>query len=715
MNPELSSREVFWNISSTGKGFFIFLAIIATVICCYGFYIHVRRVLQGKKHPFSLQPIIDVLIRTTKTTFVNQRIVRQDRNAGIMHAFIVAGFVTLFIGTVIVALEYDLFQQILGMERGFWYGNFFLLFELTLDVMGLLFIVGLVYMIWRRYVTKRPQLRWNSWDFLLPTWLLVIGITGFLVEGLRLAATESDLTYNPLWSPLGYLIAITVEGASTEALKTLHWSIWWFHSFISLGWVAHLPYAPKVAHVVGAIANLFFKDTRAQGKIQFVDVEASFEKEEPLGFASIANMSRLDILDVISCTECGRCEINCPAHHSGKALSPRNIVLKLRDQVNEEMPFIPKWGTLKKYSPKQLFGHFKGEKVPFFRQPDEMKSIMGNAITPEEIWACTSCMACVEACPVHIDPLDKIIQLRRHEVLDQDQYPETYGGVFSGIEKRQNPWNEHPSTRLNWAKGLEVKVMADLEENEPVDYLFWIGCAAAFDARNQKIARAMVKILNAADISFAVLGTEEYCSGDPARRIGHEYVYQMQAEVNVETMSQYSFKKVLTLCPHCFNTLDKEYPDFGGNYEVVHHTVLIKDLLDQGKIQLTQSIENKIAYHDSCYLGRHNQIFEPPREILQQIPGVELVEMERNRELGMCCGAGGGMMWIEEEPGKRVNENRVLQAEEAMAQSSSDKSGIIASACPFCMTMMEDGVASKKSALQDRDVAELVMEAMGGK
>lgn len=688
MKSEHVTREIFWNISHEEGIFFVILAILSSGVCFYGFYIHARRVLLGKKMLSSQRLDWEFWVGILKSALLNRRMFRQDFKAGLYHFFIVTGFLTLFVGTNILMVEYDLFQKLLGLERGFFYGNFFLGFELILDVMGALFVIGLCYMILRRYLFAPPQLRWTKFDLLMPVWLLVIGVTGFVVEGLRLAASESTLTYNPLWSPIGFLIYKSSQEIAPETLRSLHWGAWWFHAFISLGWIAHLPYARKVAHVVTAGINVFLKDTRAKGRLNYVDVEAAFEKEEPLGYETISDMNRWDLLDLLSCTECGRCEMNCPAHHSGKKLSPRNIILELREQVSQE--------------------------VPFFQKRKERKSIMETSVTAEEIWACTTCMACVEACPVYIDPLHKILQLRRHEVMDQDQYPETYGGVFTGVERRQNPWHEHPTTRLNWAKDLAVKVMADiLEAEEIVDYLFWVGCSAAFDARNQKIARAVVKILDAAGVSFAVLGTEETCTGDPARRIGHEYIYQMQAEANVETLSQYAFQRILTLCPHCFNTLNNEYPDYGGDYEVVHHTVLIQELLKQGKIKFTQAVNHTIVYHDSCYLGRHNRIFEPPRQILQQISGVGLVEMEWNRETGMCCGAGGGMMWLEEDQDKRVNDIRVVQAEKAVAQAASGKSALLATACPFCMTMLEDGLAAKKSALQDKDIAELVCEAMG--
>jgi Fe-S oxidoreductase len=315
-----------------------------------------------------------------------------------------------------------------------------------------------------------------------------------------------------------------------------------------------------------------------------------------------------------------------------------------------------------------------------------------------------------------IDPLSKILELRRNEVMMQDRYPETFAEVFAGIEKRGNPWNEHPSARMEWAKGLEVRTMAEVAAaGEKVDYLLWIGCSAAFDPRNQKIARNLVRILQTAGVSFAVLGEEERCTGDPARRMGHEYLFQMQAASNLETFDAYaaSFSTILTLCPHCFNTLGKEYPSLGAGYPVVHHTELLLELLQAGRIICSQEVDAHVAYHDSCYLGRHNRIFDAPRRILERIPGLRTVEMERSREYGMCCGAGGGLTWIEEDREHRVNDRRVDQAEEALHNAPSGSHSLIATACPFCMTMLEDGLAAKESRLMDKDIAEIVARSMG--
>jgi Fe-S oxidoreductase len=322
-------------------------------------------------------------------------------------------------------------------------------------------------------------------------------------------------------------------------------------------------------------------------------------------------------------------------------------------------------------------------------------------------------MACVDACPVYIDPLNKIIGLRRNEVLNQDRYPETFGAVFTGTSKRGNPWNQHPSLRMDWAKDLDVKTIADVKsQGVTVDYLFWVGCSTAFDPRNQKIARSLVKILNAANVSFAVLGDEEACTGDPVRRMGNEYLFQVQAKENIEILRGAPFRKILTLCPHCFNSLGNEYRQFGGALEVVHHTQLIRELIADSRLRLVNSVQGVVTYHDSCYLGRHNGVYDAPREVLRSIPGLTVVEMERSRDRGMCCGAGGGLMWIEESPTQRVNASRLIQIEAALQEGEKIGQKYVASACPFCLTMLEDGIGATKSEVQDKDIAEFVADAL---
>ncbi len=681
------TREILWNISAAGEIVFYLMAAAALGLFGYGIILHLRRIGGGKKVPLSGAGWADRLRQALADIALNRTVFRRHRLAGVMHLPIMWGMIVLFIGTLIVAVEYDLFQKLLNMERGIWVGPFFLGTEWVLDVFGALLVVGLAAALARRYLLQPPQLKRQRSDLLLPLWLLLIALTGFAVEGLRLAANAGQLGYSPEWSPVGAGAAALLAGADTETLRHWHLGLWWVHGILALSAVAYLPFSGKPMHLLAAGVNTFFKDLRPRGRLAPLDVEGAFERDEILGAEKLADLTRKDLLDVLSCTECGRCELNCPASIAGKVLSPREIVLGLRRQTVAERP-------------------------PF-SAPPEPKPILESHIQAEAVECCTTCMACVEACPVFIDPLGKILELRRCRVMIEDAYPETFAEVFAGTEKRGNPWNEHPTARLEWAKGLQIRTMAEAAEaGDSVDYLFWVGCSAAFDPRNQKIARSLASVLNAAGVSFAVLGEEERCTGDPVRRMGHEYLFQMQAEANVALLAEYGVTRILTLCPHCYNTFSKEYPDFGGNYEVIHHTELIAGLIEAGKIELTRPVPATAAYHDSCYLGRHNRIFEAPRKVLEKVPGLKTVEMDRSREMAMCCGAGGGLTWIEEEPGHRVNDRRVAQARDVLADGNSG-SALIATACPFCMTMLEDGLAAGDTGIEDRDIAEIVADAMG--
>ena len=689
MSSGLATREIFWNVSHSERVVFYLMTIFSMAALGYGVWRHIRKVLRAKPVHVSWPQVRQGIGRRVVEIVLNTAVARRNPLAGFMHRLIMWGFLTLFVGTLIVAVEYDVFQGLLGRRHGFWVGSFFLAYELVLDSMGVLFLVGLSAALLRRYGLRTPNVPWKPHDLLLPVWLLLIGLTGFVVEGARLAATGAELSYSPFWSPVGNFFAQLWQGAGPENVCRWHSSLWLFHAALSLCWIASLPYRRKAVHILSAAVNVLLADLRPKGRLPLLDVEAAFERELPLGVGQIQDLTLKDVLDLLSCTECGRCEANCPAHISGKLLSPRQIIVRLRDQADEE--------------------------TPLARHAGEKRQIMGATVSAEEIWACTTCMACVEVCPVSIDPLSKILELRRNEVMIQDRYPDTFAQAFNGIDKRGNPWNQHSSSRQDWAKGLSVRTMAEIKvAGETVEYLLWVGCSAAFDPRNQKIARSLVKILQTGGVSFAVLGEEESCTGDPARRIGHEYLYQTQARQNVQTLETYSVRKILTLCPHCFNCLGREYGDVGGHYTVVHHTQLIHDLIESGRVKLARKVQGVVSYHDSCYLGRHNGIYDAPREILKQIPGLEVVEMKRSRATGMCCGSGGGLMWVEEEPGKRVNEKRVDQIQEALA-SAADRAGsrLVASACPFCMTMLEDGLAARKADVQDKDIAELVAEAIG--
>jgi len=687
----MATREIFWNIAGAGEVIFYALAALTLVVLGYGIYKHIRRILGGVLANFPNPITKGRLGQALLNVLSNRTVLRKHTLGGIMHLFIMWGFIVLIIGTTIVAVEFDVFHKIFGMKHFMMQGWFYLGFELVTDIFGAILLVGLVIAIIRRFILNRPQLKHQQVDLILPVLLLIIVVTGFAVEGLRLAAKGAELGYSPEWSPVGAFIAGMLHGVNPNSLLTLHALIWWFHVLLALGSIALLPFVPKAMHLLAAGVNIYFQDLRPKGRLAKLDVEGAFERDENLGYEKLEHLNRKDLLDVVSCTECGRCEMNCPANISGKDLSPREIVLGLRRQLNAEQPIVG--------------------------APNEAKSILGAEIPSEAIQYCTTCMACTEICPVFIDPLSKILELRRNEAMIHDRFPDTYADVLMGMEKRGNPWNEHPTNRMDWAKGLNVPIMSDLAaEGKSVEYLFWVGCSASYDSRNMKIAQSMVTILQAAGVDFAVLGEEERCTGDPARRMGQEYLFSVQAEANVELLSEYNFKYILTICPHCYNTFAKDYPDFGGMYSVVHHTELIEELIEAGRITLAESVNATATFHDSCYLGRHNRIFEAPRKILQNIPGIQTVEMDRNREMAMCCGGGGGLSWFEEETDKRVNDRRVQQASVAVGENNTDKQKMIVTACPFCLTMMEDGIAAAtKTTLIDKDIAELVVESMGKK
>ncbi len=608
--------------------------------------------------------------------FFAQRGLFKDLFAGLMHAFIFWGFLIYAVRTV--SLFISGFAPSLDIPVNVW-GN---LYFFAKDAFSLLVMLGCLYWLYQRLIAKKARLTLSGGAIFILLLIFMLMVTDLLLDGALFA-----LEGNPrgAWAFASGTAAwlLTQVGLNEAALSSLHFASWWFHLFLILVFLNYLPIS-KHFHIITSLPNVIFYKTAPQGRMTKLDVEGAFERNEVLGLQTIKDLSWRDILDLYSCTECGRCEAECPAHISGKVLSPKEIILELRDHAYEEVP---------------LFGKAK-----------EPQDVVPLAVKPEEIWACTTCMACVAACPIQINQLDKILAMRRNEVMIKDKYPSHFTDVFKGFDGRGNPWNMTAEVRLEWAKGLNVPVMSQLQPTganpaTEVEYLFWVGCATAFEPRNHKIARSLVQILRAAGITFAILGEEETCTGDPARRIGHEYLFQMQAQQNIERFNTYGVKKILTVCPHCYNTFQNEYPDFGGHYEVVHHSQLIAQLVKEGRVRLTKEVRQTITYHDSCYLGRYNKVYDAPRATLDAIPGTRRVEMKRSREKGMCCGAGGGLMWVEEEPEKRVNDRRLMQAMEV-------KPEIVATACPFCMIMLEDGIKNKSLPLQDKDIAELVAESI---
>ncbi len=607
-------------------------------------------------------------ILTTIANVLGQKAVLKKRAAGIMHATIFWGFLIITVGTL-EQFAGTLYQ---GASFEFIGEGAYSALVMVQDILTLLVLLAVGYAFYRRLII-RPEGLGKSKDA-----TIVLTLTGSLMISILLMNGFHILSAEPWYQssmPISRLVAYFLKdlGLTPEFNGALSTLFKWVHMSIVLSFAIYIP-SSKHLHIVAAGPNTFLKTLpreKAMKPIPFED-----ESVQQYGAAKITDLSWKDALDYYSCTECGRCQDVCPAHNTGKPLTPKMLILDLKNNLyhNKE---------------KILAGKL-----------EEVSPIIDQHLTEDVIWACTSCRACEIACPVFIEHTDKIYDIRRNLVMMESKFPAEVQTVFKNMENNASPWAFASSDRGNWAEGLNVKTMA---EDSQVDVLLWVGCAGSYDDRNKKVLRAFASILKKANVKFAILGTEEQCTGDPARRIGNEYLYQTLAKANIETLNRYQVKKIVTACPHCFNTIKNEYKDFGGHYEVHHHSQFIAQLVTQGKIKPTKTLDESVTFHDSCYLGRWNSVYEQPRAVLQSLPSINLVEMKSNHDDSMCCGAGGGRMWMEEKIGTRINVKRTEQALETRA-------GIVASSCPFCMTMLTDGVKSKE--MQDKvkvmDIAELI-------
>jgi Fe-S oxidoreductase len=506
----------------------------------------------------------------------------------------------------------------------------------------------------------------------------------------------------------GSIFAFAFQDLSSSALVMLRGTGFWWHAAMPLVFLNILPFS-KHFHIITSLPNVFLRSNEPVGALPNVeDIEGKVEREEPVGLKTITDLTWKNLLDLYTCTECGRCSDNCPAFITGKPLSPKHLTLALRDHLYEaeaeltglvDAPLHPIDGNAEEKVELHTFPH--APKDAYFRST-KVVDLIPNIMSPDVIWACTTCRACEEQCPVQISYVDKIVGLRREMVMMKNEFPAALMKPFNAMETNGNPWNYSQMDRADWADGLDVPLISD---SPNVDVLYWVGCAASYDDRAKKVARATAKLLKHAGVKFAILGTDETCTGDPARRAGNEYLFQILAQQNIETLKSVGADKkvVLTTCPHCFNALLNDYPQFGGKFDVVHHSDYLNGLVARGVLVPTKPVEGKIAFHDSCYLGRYNGVYESPRKILEAIPGVDLVEVPYwNKQKGLCCGAGGAQMWMEEH-GERVNVKRSLQLIDTGAKT-------LASGCPFCMTMITDGIKSqdKEDSIKSMDLAELL-------
>ena len=601
----------------------------------------------------------------------------RDSAAGLMHSMIYFGFLVLLGVTTVLEIDHQMPPSL-----KFLHGRTYMAYSFIGDLAGLVFMVGIVWAILRRYVQRPYRIRIKSKPehALILGVFFVIGLTGFLAEGFRIA--EMGSPSHEKWSFIGYPIAQLFSGAGEGTLSTWHQIMWVAHVVAFAAFLVMLPIT-MLRHIFTSPLNMYLRDRdRPKGAMRAMPnlTETSLES---FGASVVEDFTWKQLLDTDACTMCGRCTSVCPAHATGKPLDPREIVLKTGEVMAASAPH--------------------GSVTPPLSVDKEI-TISANSlferITAEEVWSCTSCRACDEICPVNIEILDKILDMRRYLSLMESNFPSELGNAYRAMENQGNPWGMNQGERADWADGLDVQVV-DPGEALQAEYLYWVGCAGSFDDKNKKVTQAMAKLLKRAGIEVAILGPSEMCTGDSARRSGNEYLFQMLAMPNIEMLNGMGVKKIITQCPHCFNTLKNEYPQLGGEYEVVHHTQLLESLIATGKLDVSQAtLEERLTYHDSCYLGRHNDVYLAPRKVVGSIKGIEVVEMQRNGTKGMCCGAGGARMWMEENIGVKVNDERAVEAISTGASR-------VATACPFCYIMLDDGVKAAGKDEHEVKVADI--------
>jgi Fe-S oxidoreductase/nitrate reductase gamma subunit len=657
------TREIYWNIGGGAGTLIPMYLLLAAAIGIFGWggwqrikvYRLGREVQRFDDFPRRLAEAISKVLTQVR--------VMKVVGAGTFHGLFFWGFFLLFIGTCLIVLQADFTDPLFGIK--FLTGRFYLFFSLVLDVAGAVAIIMLAGLMVRRYVLKPEGLETRREDAVIHGLLMIILLTGFVIEGARMAATElgTDLAS---WSPVGLVFAKALAGIGEDSQRALHAGLWWLHLLLALAFVAMLPFT-KLRHILTTSANYIFADHGPKGGLVTLDMED--EEAESFGAAMLSDLTWKDVFDSDACTLCKRCQDRCPAYATEKPLSP----MKMVNQIQE---------------------------IAFAAPESSLTETVGK----DEIWSCTTCRACQEICPAAIEHVPKFVDMRRNLVLMEGEFPgEEVMTAVDNTEVNGNPLGLAFASRGDWAEELGVKSLADDPE---VDVLYFVGCYASFDKRNIKIAKSFVKLCQAAGLKVGILGKEEKCCGEPVRKLGNEYLYQSLAAENIELINSYGIKQIVTTCPHCFNTLGKDYTDLGLEAVVEHYTIFLDRLLDKGQLKLGTPQPFSCTYHDSCYLGRYNDIYEAPRRLLSAAGGA-LSEMTRNRDESFCCGAGGGRILAEENIGTRISENRAGMAAETGAP-------LLVSSCPFCMTMFEDGVkgAGFEETLQPRDIAEILAESL---
>lgn len=726
------TREIMWNLNTLPNVIALYgLLLVSVLIGLNGVMRRAELWLGGKPAAEYLgrwSSRIDDLIRCG---FLQKKVSRGKSGSAIAHLLVYFGFLVLTFTTTMVFIHHDL-----GIE--IYQGDFYLYLTIFSDVFGLLLLGGVLWFGYRRFIDQADSVHNSRNEALILIFLAVLCVQGFALEGLRIHATNDPWA---LYSPVGLLFAKSIWFLTESQTRTSHFVMWWFHTLTVYAFIALFPYT-KFFHMISSPLNLFFAGTdRPKGALPFIgDIEKMVESGEEfsLGLGTIKDYTWKNLLDLDACTACGRCQEVCPAYLSGKPLSPKWVILDTRNHVRalhaqgslntSHLPqpavaldaalsrsvMLPFDGLTPATEGGYTLGGFRrAASEPVHSAVSTIGAsadalLSGDVFDPNVFWSCNTCMACVEACPVGINHVDHIVGNRRNMTLMQGQIPHEAQATLRSLESRANPYGP-PEDRTKWITGLDVPL---LQAGDKVDYLYWVGCVSAFDPRKQKIARSLVKIMQRAGLSFGILGTMEGCTGDPARRLGEENLFQTLAKQNIELLKSVSFRYLVANCPHCFNTIKNEYPQFGNladgeQPEIIHHSVLLKRLLAEQKLSLTDGDLKDVTFHDPCYLGRYNDEYDAPRSSLRSVKGLRILEMERNKEKGLCCGAGGGHFWMDLKLGERVNS---IRAEEAAATGAST----VATACPFCMQMIEDGVklTNNENNLDVRDIAEVIAERL---
>lgn len=598
----------------------------------------------------------------------------QERYPGYLHLFIFVGF--------LLPLAVIIFTQVMFSLPGIPAQ----ILSVLLDLVGLLAIISIVLFLFRRFVTRPSRLDNRPEDLVVLLLILAILLTGMLLESLKLNIIGREVS---VWAPIGQVFShlIQLSGIHIQTQSLLAKIVFRIHFFLVLGTIAYIPFS-KMFHIISSPMNMFFRSFKIKGELSFIDLED--ENRETFGVAKIEEFTWKQLMDLDACTRCGRCQDHCPAFLTEKPLSPKKFIQDLKNHMHTRAPQV-------------LQSRADGKPVE-----SQVELMDGGVIEKDSLWACTTCRSCMDHCPVYVEHIDKIIDMRRYQVLVASQFPEELVAAFKGLERNSNPWGLGHDTRADWIQELDIPIMAEYQGKD-LDLLFFVGCIRSYDDRNKKVSIAMAKIMKHLGIKFAILGMEEGCCGDPARRVGNEYLYQILAQTNIETFRRYGVKEIITTCPHCFNTLKNEYPQLGFQAEVTHHTTFLEDQIRKGALTLNLPLNKKLTYHDPCYLGRYSGIYESPRDVLRSIPSLQLQEMQRTKKDSLCCGAGGGWMWMDEKIGKRINIRRLEDALKTNPEW-------IATACPFCVSMFDDAIknTNRENELKIWDIAELAALSLFG-